>query len=89
MKFPPNDTSRNGTQSQQQEEKRRVGLVYDERMCKHATPKAKGESHPENPDRIRAVWDKLESVGITQRFTLISYLLLSHVIIVILTTHMP
>ncbi|PWA36469.1 histone deacetylase 5 [Artemisia annua] len=67
MKFPPNDTSRNGTQSQQQEEKRRVGLVYDERMCKHATPKAKGEPHPENPDRIRAVWDKLESVGITQR----------------------
>ncbi|GJV50833.1 histone deacetylase 5 [Tanacetum coccineum] len=47
------------------EEQRRVGLVYDERMCKHATPK--GEPHPENPDRIRAVWDKLESVGILER----------------------
>ncbi|GJY66841.1 histone deacetylase 5 [Tanacetum coccineum] len=64
MKFPPNDTSRNGAQ-QHQQQKRRVGLVYDERMCKHSTPK--GEPHPENPDRIRAVWNKLVSAGIPQR----------------------
>ncbi|KAJ9677580.1 hypothetical protein PVL29_022522 [Vitis rotundifolia] len=44
---------------------RRVGLVYDDRMCKHAT--ADGDHHPENPDRIRAIWKKLESAGIPQR----------------------
>ncbi|RVW85577.1 Histone deacetylase 5 [Vitis vinifera] len=44
---------------------RRVGLVYDDRMCKHAT--ADGDPHPENPDRIRAIWKKLESAGIPQR----------------------
>lgn len=43
----------------------RVGLVYDERMCLHATPR--GESHPENPERIRAIWRKLESEGIPER----------------------
>lgn len=43
----------------------RVGLVYDERMCLHATPD--GERHPENPERIRAIWRKLESSGITKR----------------------
>ncbi|GJZ31221.1 histone deacetylase 5 [Tanacetum coccineum] len=46
-------------------ERLRVGLVYDERMCRHSTPK--GEPHPENPDRIRAVWDKLMSAGIPKR----------------------
>ncbi|XP_010939166.2 histone deacetylase 5 isoform X1 [Elaeis guineensis] len=45
--------------------RRRVGLLYDERMCRHATPD--GESHPENPERIRAIWLKLESEGIPQR----------------------
>lgn len=48
-------------------ERRRVGLVYDKRMCKHSTPKK--EYHPENPGRIRAVWKKLMSAGIPQRFT--------------------
>ncbi|XP_072996159.1 histone deacetylase 5-like [Typha latifolia] len=42
-----------------------VGLLYDERMCNHATPD--GEDHPENPERIRAIWRKLESEGISQR----------------------
>nr|GEV00803.1 hypothetical protein [Tanacetum cinerariifolium] len=46
-------------------ERLRVGLVYNERMCRHSTPK--GEPHPENPDRIRAVWDKLMSAGIPKR----------------------
>ncbi|KAJ0643569.1 putative histone deacetylase [Helianthus annuus] len=45
MEFPPDHS--NGT------ERRRVGLVYDERMCKHSAPKR--EIHPENPDHIRAV----------------------------------
>ncbi|KAL5987824.1 hypothetical protein ACLOJK_035579 [Asimina triloba] len=43
----------------------RVALVYDERMCSHADPEV--EDHPESPERIRAVWRKLESGGITQR----------------------
>nr|GEV02485.1 histone deacetylase 5 [Tanacetum cinerariifolium] len=43
----------------------RVGLVYDERMCQHSTPK--GKSHLENPNRISAVWNKLTSAGIPQR----------------------
>ncbi|KAL6348801.1 hypothetical protein AAG906_033457 [Vitis piasezkii] len=34
-------------------------------MCKHAT--ADGDHYPENPDRIRAIWKKLESAGILQR----------------------
>ncbi|OAY72753.1 Histone deacetylase 5 [Ananas comosus] len=46
-----------------------VGLVYDERMCSHATPD--GESHPENPERLRAIWRKLEAEGITKRCVLV------------------
>ncbi|KAJ0643566.1 putative histone deacetylase [Helianthus annuus] len=60
MEFPPDQS--NGTEPS---ERRRVGLVYDERMCKHSTPK--GEIHPENPDRIRSIWNKLTSAGIHQR----------------------
>lgn len=44
---------------------RRVGIIYDERMCKHHTHD--GEPHPENPDRIKVIWDKLQAAGITQR----------------------
>nr|APB87920.1 histone deacetylase 5 [Dendrobium officinale] len=47
----------------------RVGLAYDERMCLHATPD--GESHPENPERIRAIWRKLEAEGIPDRCILL------------------
>ncbi|XP_020599979.1 histone deacetylase 5 [Phalaenopsis equestris] len=47
----------------------RVGLAYDERMCLHATPD--GESHPENPERIRAIWRKLEAEGIPDRCVLL------------------
>nr|XP_019709911.1 histone deacetylase 5 isoform X5 [Elaeis guineensis] len=50
--------------------RRRVGLLYDERMCRHATPD--GEIHPENPDRIRAIWQKLESEGIPLRCVVLS-----------------
>ncbi|KAG1341958.1 histone deacetylase 5 [Cocos nucifera] len=50
--------------------RRRVGLLYDERMCRHANPE--GEIHPENPDRIRAIWQKLESKGIPQRCVVLS-----------------
>ncbi|KAH7665181.1 Histone deacetylase family protein [Dioscorea alata] len=42
-----------------------VGLLYDERMCRHST--ADGEPHPECPDRIRSIWEKLKSEGIPQR----------------------
>ncbi|KAK3406386.1 hypothetical protein EUGRSUZ_K02528 [Eucalyptus grandis] len=43
----------------------RVGIAYDERMCRHHTPD--DEPHPENPNRIRAIWNKLQAAGITQR----------------------
>ncbi|KAI4343955.1 hypothetical protein L6164_011241 [Bauhinia variegata] len=45
--------------------RRRVGLLYDERMCKHNTPD--DDYHPENPNRIRAIWKKLQSAGIPDR----------------------
>lgn len=47
---------------------RKVGLVYDETMCKHDTPN--GEDHPECPDRIRVIWEKLQLAGVSQRFKL-------------------
>ncbi|KAB2633596.1 histone deacetylase 5-like [Pyrus ussuriensis x Pyrus communis] len=53
--------------SQQQKRTRRVGLLYDQRMCKHSTPD--GDSHPENPNRIKAIWNKLQSAAIPQRYT--------------------
>ncbi|XP_021733970.1 histone deacetylase 5-like [Chenopodium quinoa] len=45
--------------------RRRVGLVYDERMCNHTTPD--GDDHPECPDRIRVIWNKLRYSGLTER----------------------
>lgn len=48
------------------QERCRVGLIYDERMCKHSTPD--DEDHPENPNRIKVIWDKLNASGIAQRF---------------------
>jgi len=44
---------------------RRVGLLYDERMCRHHT--LNNEEHVENPNRITSIWNHLESVGIPQR----------------------
>ncbi|KAF8664173.1 hypothetical protein HU200_054921 [Digitaria exilis] len=43
----------------------RVGLLYDDRMCAHATPD--GEDHPENPERLRSIWRKLTAEGIASR----------------------
>ncbi|KAK3125612.1 hypothetical protein QOZ80_7BG0607340 [Eleusine coracana subsp. coracana] len=43
----------------------RVGLLYDERMCAHATPD--GEDHPEKPDRLRSIWRKLNAEGVASR----------------------
>lgn len=48
-------------------QRRLVGLLYDERMCKHHTPD--DDYHPENPNRIRSIWNKLQSAGIHQRYT--------------------
>ncbi|KAJ4887802.1 hypothetical protein Rs2_27550 [Raphanus sativus] len=45
--------------------KRKVGLLYDERMCKHDTPD--GEDHPECPNRIKAIWEMLQRSGLAQR----------------------
>ncbi|GAB2289705.1 Histone deacetylase 5 [Dionaea muscipula] len=50
--------------------RRRVGLVYDDRMCKHETPD--GEPHPENPDRIRSIWNKLQDAGVVDRCAVLS-----------------
>ncbi|CAK7344157.1 unnamed protein product [Dovyalis caffra] len=44
---------------------RRVGIIYDEKMCKHNTPD--GDYHPENPNRIRVIWNKLLANNIPQR----------------------
>jgi hypothetical protein len=44
----------------------RVGLLYDERMCAHATPD--GEDQPENPERLRAIWRKLNDEGVVSRY---------------------
>ncbi|XP_037476478.1 histone deacetylase 5-like [Triticum dicoccoides] len=43
----------------------RVGLLYDDRMCAHATPD--GEKHPENPERLRAIRRKLDAEGVASR----------------------
>ncbi|KAH0688307.1 hypothetical protein KY284_018860 [Solanum tuberosum] len=48
-------------------ERRRVGLIYDERMKKHFDPILK--DHPESPDRIYEIWNKLQHSGIAQRCT--------------------
>ena len=45
--------------------RRRVGLAYDERMCLHHTPD--GDDHPECPDRIRVIWNKLRDSGLLSR----------------------
>lgn len=50
--------------------RRRVGLVYDERMCLHHTPD--GDDHPECPDRIRVIWNKLRDSGLLSRCVLLS-----------------
>ncbi|KAM3751263.1 hypothetical protein ACB098_04G095500 [Castanea mollissima] len=55
------DSSSSGNSQSQ----RRVGILYDERMCKHSTPD--GDHHPENPNRIRAIWNKLQIARIPQR----------------------
>lgn len=59
------ESSMNGRNTNDPPIRRRVGLLYDDRMCKHENPD--DEYHPENPNRIRAIWDKLNSSGICQR----------------------
>ncbi|XVF11800.1 hypothetical protein REPUB_Repub08aG0059000 [Reevesia pubescens] len=49
---------------------RRVGLIYDQRMCKHRTPD--DDYHPENPNRISVIWNKLILAGIPQRCVLLN-----------------
>ncbi|GLU21511.1 hypothetical protein SLE2022_376450 [Rubroshorea leprosula] len=49
---------------------RRVGLIYDERMCSHCAPD--GEPHPENPNRIKAIWNKLQNSNISQRCVMLN-----------------
>ncbi|WRX17370.1 Histone deacetylase domain - like 3 [Theobroma cacao] len=49
---------------------RRVGLIYDQRMCKHRTPD--GDYHPENPNRITVIWNRLKLAGIPERCVLLN-----------------
>ncbi|KAL9679772.1 hypothetical protein QQ045_017639 [Rhodiola kirilowii] len=49
---------------------RKVGLVYDDRMCNHFN--TDGEDHPENPDRIKTIWKTLQSEGVSQRCVLLN-----------------
>ncbi|KAH9609498.1 hypothetical protein KSS87_018711 [Heliosperma pusillum] len=46
-------------------ERKRVGLIYDDRMCDHHTPD--GVDHPECPDRIRVILDKLTVSSLIHR----------------------
>ncbi|XP_011621109.1 histone deacetylase 5 [Amborella trichopoda] len=46
-----------------------VGLVYDERMCKHSEPTVM--PHPESSMRIRAIWDKLGQARVTERCVIV------------------
>ncbi|XP_027919857.1 histone deacetylase 5-like [Vigna unguiculata] len=48
---------------------RRVGLLYDGRMGKHYAPNE--TNHVENPNRIRSIWNRLESAGVPQRCVLL------------------
>lgn len=48
----------------------RVGLVFDGRMCRHYAPD--GELHPECPDRIRVIWDRLNSSALAKRSFLLT-----------------
>ncbi|KAF3438084.1 hypothetical protein FNV43_RR20840 [Rhamnella rubrinervis] len=57
------------SESKTESQRRMVGLLYDERMCKHHTPD--DDYHPENPNRIRAIWNKLQSAGIHERCVLL------------------
>ncbi|XVF49969.1 hypothetical protein PTKIN_Ptkin04bG0058800 [Pterospermum kingtungense] len=49
---------------------RRVGLIYDQRMRNHRTPD--DDYHPENPNRITVIWNKLKLAGIPQRCVLLN-----------------
>ncbi|KAI3454721.1 hypothetical protein Pfo_011384 [Paulownia fortunei] len=49
---------------------RRVGLIFDGRMCKHYAPD--DEDHPESPDRIRVIWDRLNSSGLAKRCVILN-----------------
>ncbi|CAL0307183.1 unnamed protein product [Lupinus luteus] len=44
---------------------RRVGLLYNEKMCDHFN--LHDPHHPEAPDRIRVIWNKLNKTGICDR----------------------
>ncbi|EPS65120.1 hypothetical protein M569_09656, partial [Genlisea aurea] len=44
---------------------RRVGLIYDDRMCGHYN--CDDPYHPERPQRISAIWEKFASSGLTER----------------------
>ncbi|CAI9111825.1 OLC1v1012148C1 [Oldenlandia corymbosa var. corymbosa] len=48
--------------------RRRVGLLYDDRMCQHFD----SSDHPENPNRIRSIWKKLQASGVNQRCEILS-----------------
>lgn len=50
--------------------RRRVGLVYDERMCEHDTPD--GEPHVECPDRVKVIWKRLRDAGVVDRCVVLS-----------------
>ncbi|KAK9669127.1 hypothetical protein RND81_13G111200 [Saponaria officinalis] len=44
---------------------KKVGLIYDDRMCNHHT--CDGDDHPECPDRIRVILNKLTDSGLLHR----------------------
>ncbi|KAL4360830.1 hypothetical protein GQ457_04G015860 [Hibiscus cannabinus] len=65
MEVKSGEGQSNGNCVNESRNERRVGLIYDQRMCKHRTPY--GDDHPEKPDRITVIWNKLQLAGIPQR----------------------
>ncbi|KAK7265858.1 hypothetical protein RJT34_33482 [Clitoria ternatea] len=54
-----------GNRTRVNDGQRRVGLLYDERMCRHFSPD--DNFHPETPNRIRSIWNTLQTAGIPDR----------------------
>lgn len=46
---------------------RRTGLAYDPRMLAHKNLDDDHDPHPENPERVRKVWETLQREGLVER----------------------
>lgn len=49
----------------------KTGLVYDEAMKKHACMCTSPLEHPEQPNRISAIWKRFEEKGLSSQCTIV------------------